>query len=343
MAQAVYDTGLSFMDFMAQVAPDGKTLMPIAEVLNQVNMPLQDGPVTPSNALVGHRVTVETALPTVSLGKFDQGIPTSKGTSEQRNESMALFVSANQIDNKYRKVWGPKFDQFRFGKDRPHVRAMSQQVALHFAYGEQGAQLDEGSFDGLAIRMPALQQPAPGTAGSQVWSKGTVVGGDGTSAYVVDWNADMGVHWIYPEMDANGGLEVKSFEEFPITDKDGSQYVGTRTEFYWAIGLAVENPNHIARLANIDTSDANLGATNTQGNIVDGLIDILSYMPGDEGFSRVIYIHPRIYAAWWKQLLGKGAPQYITQGEYLGKPAMMFNGHPLRRLDRLSIAEGTVS
>lgn len=344
MAGTVYDGGaLTWFDLQTQLAPDGKGLLPIAQVLNQINAPLQDGPITPSNAALAHRVTMQTALPAVSLGKFDQGIATSKGTTEQRTDAMALFVGANTIDNKYRRTMGAKFDEFRFRQDQPFMEAMSQKVALHYVYGEQGAQLDEGSFDGLAARMGTLQTPAPGTNGSQVWSKGAVVGGDGTSVYVVDWHPDMGAHWIYPENDTAGGLDMKSYEEFPITDKDGGTYVGTRTEWAWAIGLSVEDPRRIARLANVDTSDANLGGLNTQGNLVNGLVDILSYMPSKIGFNRVIYVHARIEAAWWKQLLDKGAPQYITQQEYLGENTLHFAGCPIRRLDQISLSESTVS
>lgn len=344
MATTNYDAGnLTFIDFFKQVAPDGKTLMPVAETLNQVNSVLQDGPMTPSNAMLGHRITVETALPTVSLGKFDQGIQLSKGTTEQRNEAMALFTSANQIDNKYRKPYGPKFDQFRFQKDRPHIRAMSQQVALHTVYGEQGAQIDEGSFDGFAVRMGSLQQPAPGSAGSQVWSHGSVTGGDGTSIYIIDWHADMGAHFIYPELDANGGLEVKNFENWIATDKDGTQYSASRSEFYWAIGVAVENPNHIARLANVDVSDANLGGLATQGYLIDDIINIVSYMPSADGFNRVMYVHPRILAAWRKQISSRGPSVVLTMDQYLGQLTPHFDGIPVRRLDRIAINEGTVS
>lgn len=343
MATAVFDVGYSWFDVQTQLAPDGKGFLPVAEVLNQINAPIQDGPATPSNAMIAHRTTMQTALPTVSLGKMDQGIASSKGTTEQRTEAMALFQAKNQIDNKYRKVLGPKFDEFRFRKDRPFIEAMSQKVALHLAYGEQGAQLDEGSFDGFAIRTAALQQPAPGVNGSQVWSKGAVVGGDSTSAFIVDWNADMGVHFIYPENDPSGGLDVKSYEDVNLNDKDGNQYFGTVTEFYWAIGVAVEDPRRLARLANIDVSDANLGGMNTQGNLITGLVDILSYMPDPMGFNRCIYLHGRLIAAWWKQLMDKAAPQQITREEYLGKPTLHFDGIPLRRLDQLSLAESTVS
>lgn len=343
MATAVFDTGYSWLDFQKQLAPDGKGFLPVAEVLSQTNAPLQDGPATPSNALIAHRVTMQSALPAVSLGKFDQGVPFSKGATEQRTETMALFQTKNSIDNKYRKVWGAKFDEFRFRKDRPFVEAMSQKVALHVTYGEQGAQQDEGSFDGFAIRMAALQQPNPGSNGSQVWSKGTVSGGDGTSMYVADWNADMGVHFIYPENDPSGGLDVKSYEDVNLTDKDGNQYFGTVTEFYWATGIAVEDPRRIARLANIDLSDANLGGANTQGNIANALVDVLTGMPDPMGFNRVIYCHNRILAAWEKQLMDKQNPLFITMEEYLGRKIPHFHGYPLRRLDQISTAEGTVS
>jgi hypothetical protein len=124
--------------------------------------------------------------------------------------------------------------------------------------------------------MPSLQQPAPGSSGSQVWSMGSVVGGDGTSMYIVDWQADRGCHWIYPAESASGGLIADDKGEIPVNDVDSNPFFAAVTEYMWAIGLAVEDPRRIARIANIDVSDANLGASATQGQLSDKLIDVLS-------------------------------------------------------------------
>ena len=343
MANSVADGGLTFLDYIKMKDPTGLKLMPSAAVLNQFNLPLQDGPVTPSNADLGHRVTIDTALPVTSIGKVNQGTARTKGTTEQRTEAMAMFTGKASVDIKMKYTLGAtKFAGMRASQDRKFIESMSQKVANTFLYGSGTA--DEGGFDGIATRMGALNAPAPGTNGSQVWSKGAVVGGDGASIFIVDWNADSGVHWIYPEMPESGGLVVHDHgEDVPLNDKDGNQYFAAVTEYYWNIGIAVEDPRHIARLCNIDTSDANLGGVATQGFLVDTLLDILGYMPPADGFNRVMYCHPRILVAWRKQILNKTAPLYITMEEYLGVITPHFEGIPIRRIDQASLAESTVS
>jgi hypothetical protein len=157
----VADTRLTFIDFQKQLDPSGKNLLPVAEVLNQINAPLQDGPITPSNADLGHRVTFRSGLPTVATGKMNKGVPRSKSTTEQRTESMALFVGRSEIDVKNRIAWGEsKFNMKRAGEDIAFAEAFSQYIAQQFIYGTIAT--DEATFDGLATRMPSLQQPAPG-------------------------------------------------------------------------------------------------------------------------------------------------------------------------------------
>lgn len=344
MANTVVDSALNFHDFQKLLDPTGTKAMPVVEVLNQINAPLQDGPITPSNALLGHRVEIRASLPTTTIGQINKGVPKSKGTTQQRNESMAMFVNRGSVDSRQKKLWGEEmFNNMRATQDRAAVESMSQYVASQFAYGSAAA--NSGGFDGLATRMSTLNAPAPGTNGSQVWSKGTVAGGDGTSVLICDWNADSGLHWIYPANSKSGGLDIEDKgENVPTLDADGTNsYFASVTEYTWSIGIAVEDPRRIARLANIDTSDANLGGTATQGLLIDSLVDILSYMPSPMGYNRVMYVHARILAAWRKQITGKSTPLYLTLEQYLGEMVPHFEGIPVRRLDQLLLSESTVS
>lgn len=342
MANQVSDGSITYFDYMKMLDPTGEKLMPVVQVLNQINAPLQDGPVTPSNSLLGHRTVVQASLPTTTVGKTNRGIARSKGTTEQHNETMAMFVNRTTQDQKQRHQIGEAlFADMQAKQDIPTIESMTQKVAYNFVNGSVAA--DEGGFDGLGTRMASLNAPAPGTNGSQVWSKGTVVGGDGTSIYIVDWQADRGCHWIYPKESKSGGLVVEDHENVPLNDNDGNQYFAAVTDYYWTIGIAVEDPRRIARLANIDASDANLGGVATQGLLIDSLVDIFSYMPSKLGFNRVMYVHARIWAAWWKQILNKTAPLFITPMEYLGEMMPHFDGVPVRRLDQISLAESTVS
>jgi len=332
---------ITFMDFIRALGPDGKSIMTVAEVLNQSNPMLQDGPILKSNADLGHRVTLRSGLPTVTTGKIDKGVPRSKSATEQKTESMALFVGRSEIDVRNKQTFGQdKYDRKRAQEDLSFAESFSQFVTLQALYGAVNS--DEGTIQGLATRMPALQQPAYGVGASQVWSKGTVTGGDGTSMYVVDWG-ERGAHWIYPEASSTGGLKSMDKGEHQVTDVDGNPFFADITEYNWSIGIAVEDPRHIARLANIDISDALLGTGMTQGRLTDSLMDVIGAMPAADGMQRIIYAPGRIIVGLNKQLNNLGAGVPLTVEEYLGKRMLHFQGAPLRQVDQISLSETTVS
>jgi len=338
---AVTDGRITFIDFMKTLDPSGTKIMPVAEVLNQSNPLLQDGPILASNADLGHRVTIRTGLPAVSTGKIDKGVPRSKSTTEQRTESMALFVGRSEIDVRQKLTWGvEKYNRKRATEDLAFAESFAQFITLQALYGSVNS--DEGTIDGLATRMPNLQQPTYGVGASQVWSKGTVVGGDGTSAFIVDWG-ERGVHWIYPVNSPSGGLQNMDRRDVPVTDVDGNPFFADVTEYDWNIGLAVEDPRRIARLANIDISDAALGTGMTQGRIVDSIIDVLGAMPSKTGFNRVIYVPGRIKVAFVKQIANMGAGVPLTMEQYLGELTPHYAGVPIRQVDQISLSESTVS
>jgi hypothetical protein len=339
---AITDGRITFLDFMKATDPTGTRIMTVAEVLNQNNPALQDGTMLPSNADLGHRVTIRTGLPVVSTGKINKGVPRSKSSTEQRTESMALFVGRSEIDVRMKKTFGmAKYNLKRASEDLTFAESFAQFITQQFLYGSINA--DEGTFDGLATRTPALQTPGPGVGASQVQSMGSVVGGDGTSMFVVDWG-ERGVHWIYPQQDsANGGLEQHDMQAHQVTDADGNPFFADITEFDWSIGIAVEDPRRLARLANIDISDANL-ASPTQGRLTDALAKVIGRMPPKAGYNRVIYAPLSLMIGFQTQAYNVGAGVPLTLGEYLGeRDVPHFLGVPIRQLDQFSLSEGTVS
>src|ERR1035437_3367345 len=86
------DGMLTFVDLIKMLDHAGN-MLPIAETLAQVNDPLQDGPISPSNGDFGHRIAVRSSLPKVGRGKVGKGVVRSKSTVAQRQESMAMFRS----------------------------------------------------------------------------------------------------------------------------------------------------------------------------------------------------------------------------------------------------------
>lgn len=327
----------TLLDIAKQTDPDGAPAM-VAEVLVEKAEMLQDGPSVPSNAQMGNRVTIRSSLPTVGFGRVNQGVARSKSSTKQHVDTIAIIRGLSEVDALELDIVGQAaFDAWRAGEDRSFLESMAQKAVETALYGDEDT--DDSAFTGLAARMAAL---AGSIYGSIVKSAGAIVGGDGTSMYIVDWGKD-GVEWIHPKnaTRGRGGVDAQDLGKQRVTDAEGNPFMAFVTEYLWMLGLTVHDPRHMARLANIDLSDAQLAAP-TQGVLVDKLVDILTAMPKPNGLQRVIYCHREIEAAFHKQAMNK-ANLALSMGEYLGQMTPMFWGYPIRGLDRISKAESAVA
>jgi hypothetical protein len=328
---------LTLLDFASTKDPNG-TQAQVFELMNQYNPPMQDAPAFPSNNVIGNRTTYRRSLPAVGTAKINKGVTKSKSAADQRMDPIGYFAGRSEIDSRIQKIEGTAaFLKKRRDEDLAFEEAFAQLVCNGIFYGN--TKLDEASFDGLAPRMASLNA---GTSlkDPQVWSQGTVSGADGCSIYVVDWG-ERAAKLIYPP-NTIAGLDVADKGEINVKDEDGTAdmfaYV---TAYDWFVGLAVEDVRHIGRLANIDTSDAQLDAP-TQGKLIDSLEQIMSFMPDPGAAQRVLYCPFKLYASFSKQARSF-ANQALTIRDYLGRPTPHFWEFPLRRVEQLSITEPTVS
>lgn len=326
---------LTLADHAKIIDPMGK-VMQVVEIMNQMNPIVQDLPAYPSNAPTGHRVTFRSSLPTVAFTKINKGTSRSKGETEQRTDSIGLIAGLSEVDTKIKRVIGAAaVAAERAKQDDGFVEAIAQLLALTILYGDTKS--NEASFDGLAPRLASLQ--TSDIHKSIVKSMGSVSGSDGTSIFIVD-AGERAAHLIFPEA-STAGIETSDKGEIRVTDADSNPMMAFVTEYNVSLGLSVEDPRHIARLANIDVSDANL-ASPTQGAIYDALSDILALMPPRGGNTRVMYCHPLLYGAFRKQAMSK-ATMALTMEQYLGQFEPHFDGCPIRRCEQVSITETTVS
>lgn len=323
----------NLLDLAKELDPNGSPAM-IAEVLNETNPIVQDAPVYPSNAMMGNRVTLRSSLPTVPWGKLNKGAIRSKSSVRQQVDAIGYLHGLSEVDARHRKILGEAaFNRHRWLEDKTFIESMNQTVASTILYGDE--KTNPLGFTGLAPRLATLN---PDTiTDSRVRSMGTVTGGDGTSIYVIDWSEDT-CHLTYPMNSSTVGLEVEDLGKQRVDDVDGNPFTAYVTEFHWMVGLTVKNPRHIARLANIDVSDANV-ASPTQGTLIYAMIDLLVGMPQQKG-TRVAYTDRRIVGALMKQAKTNAE---VSIAEWQGQQTPHILGIPVRALDQISIAESTVS
>lgn len=322
--------------------PDGKVAQ-VVEILDEMNPILQDAPSYAGNAPLGNRVTLRSSLPAVQFTKFNKGTPRSKSTYEQRVDTMGIIDGASEIDVKFKIGLTPaRVDEHRRLQDRGFIESISQTVATTIVYGDERS--NEAAFTGLAPRMATLGTPM---TGAKVITAGGA-GADNASAYVVDWSENY-VHLIRPESGEGGGNQLgivtRDLGEQRVTDADGNPFQALVTTYMVAMGLTVKDPRHLGRLANIDVSDiANAGLGGYAGpDLIIKLTDLLTEMPDPNGARRVIYVPNRIWGALHKIALAKSNAA-LTLQDYTGRGLLpFFWNYPIRRLDRLSLAEALVS
>jgi hypothetical protein len=325
---------LTLLDIARQADPDGGPAQ-VVDVLTQTNAMLQDAPAYPANAPTGNRVTLRSSLPTVTFAKINQGVVRSKGATEQKVDTIGLIAGLSEVDSKLKTVVGDgAFTKARWNEDAGFLESMGQLAATTLLYGSEAT--NEASFTGFAPRMAALNQ-GTSIAASQVWD-----GGGSTargSMFIIDWH-ERYVHLIYPEASI-AGISTRDLGETRVTDADSNPMLAYVTAYDWSLGLTVKDPRHIGRLANIDTTDANLDSPTK--NLINKLVDVMSMMPDPNGANRVIYCPPRLWSALWKQAINKSNAA-LSVMDYMGKgPTPAFAGYPIRRMDKATLAESAVA
>ena len=325
----------SMLDVAKLLNPDGSAAL-VAEVLQQSNPFLQHAPYLPSNAEMGNRVTIRTSRTTAGWTRVNQGYTPTKGTTKQQVDTIGILSSSSEIDARILKTQGKEaFEAQRGADDRSHMQVLSETVASTILYGSQLT--DEAAFTGLQLR---LETAATSISGSQVKKHHTSPSGsDYTSIYTVDWHADY-VHLIYPKKSTVPmGLDTQDKGEERVDDADGNPMRAYVTTYDWMVGLTVKDPRHIARLCNIDVSQA---LTDSTTLLVNSLIQMLNGMPQKNGAMRAMYMSRNILSAFELQLLSKSNILFSWQ-EYLGEKVLTFKGIPLYACDAVSEAESLVA
>ena len=297
---------MNLVDIAKREDPSGM-LADIAEVLNESNDVVKDIPMMPSNAPFGHRVTMRSSLPTVSFSKINKGTARTKGSTSQVVDTIGMLVAMSEVDAKLADVV-LDFNAKRASDDAAFLEAFSRKVAENIFYGNET--LEEDGFTGLAPRMGSLQTSAYTT--SYVKAHHSSPGTDLTSIYIVDWGK-RGCHGIYPPARAAGGLKKEDLGKQRVQDDASAWMSAFVTEYSWYMGLTVEDPRHIARLANIDISQA---LADTSVSLVKSLVEVMnalwkSAMRGVSGLAwacLAICFRVSVMRAVW-MLLGQRVPQ----------------------------------
>lgn len=334
---AVNAARLTLIDIAKRQDPSG-VLADIAEVLHQSNPIVQDMPLYPSNAPFGHRVTMRSSLPDVSWSKFNKGSAKSKSSTKQVVDTIGMLVALSEVDAKLKDVV-TDFDAHRRSEDEAFLEKFSQTVANTIFYGNELT--EESGFTGLQPRMNSLQTSVYTTSYVKGYGAGQDTPSDLSSIYIVDWGK-RGVHGIYPPAYAAGGLAKEDQGKQRVLDSDNNAFMAFATEYKWYVGLTVEDPRHMARLANIDISETLADTAASAGSLIVMLQEVIAAMAPRAGMQRVAYAHRSIIQAIRGQVFAKSNLALSVQ-EYLGEWTPHVDGVPIVACDQVSGSETVIT
>lgn len=324
-------TDLTLLDVAKRLDPDGGAA-DIAELLNTDNEMLIDMPWVEGNLPTGHRVTVRTGLPDVAWRKLNQGVPQSKSTTAQIDESCGMLEAFGQVDIDLAMLNG-NTAAFRMGENRGFIEAMNQEMQSTLIYGDTSVNPER--FLGIAPRFGDITGPE--NAENIIDASGSST--DNTSIYLVGW-APHTVHGIYPK-GSKAGLIHEDLGIDTVTDSSGRKYRAYHDRYQWKCGIAVRDWRYIVRIANIDVSDLTYNA-GSGANLIDLMTRALERIHSLNGVRPVFYANRTIRSYLRRQTVAKIAGSTLTYDAVGGKPVLSFSEVPVRRVDAITNAETRV-
>jgi hypothetical protein len=331
---------LTLLDLSKRMSPDGK-VDPVAELLSQQNMILEDIVYVEANQPTSHVVGIRTGLPAVYWRQYNAGVPSSKSTTAQITEPCAMMEARSHIDAKLLKLNGNSA-AFRLSEESAFIEAMGQEMVSKIFNGNVGVDLK--TFSGLATRYSST---TAGNGGNVILAGGA--GSDNASMYLVGWNTDT-VFSPFPK-GSQAGLMTKDLGEESVQDASGNWYQAARSLFQWDAGLVVKDWRYVVRIANIDVSDW-IGVTGSQAttastNLIKLMIRAIARIPNTTKARMAFYANRSIAEGLMIQALDRSNQALAVQpainqfGTTIQQ--LTFLGIPVRLVDGLGIAETLVS
>lgn len=329
-------TQLTLADLAKRTDPNGMVSQ-IVEMLAAQNDMLDDIPWIEANEVTSHLVTVRTSLPAGTHRAYNEGISSSKSTTAQYRETLAMLEDYSKVDKAMIELHGNQAS-YRASEDAAFLEGLAQTCMNTILYGN--TLTSPKAITGIIPRYNNLS----GIENAEQIIDGGGSGSDNCSILLVGWG-EKTVHGLYPK-GQKMGLQARDLGEDTLLDASSKEYQGYRTHFKWDYGMAIEDWRYIARMANIDVSDLALaGKSGYSGaDIINGLIDLMSLLPSVNkvGVTYAFYANRRVWTALYKLALVKAAGGLTVRELNNGRFGVDFMGIPIRRVDSMLNTEARV-
>jgi len=322
---------LTLADYSKRTGPDGK-IDPIAELLSQQNLILEDVVWREANQSTSHVVTIRTGLPAVYWRQYNAGVPSSKSTTAQITEPCAMLEARSHIDAKLLQLENNSA-AFRLSEESAFIEGMGQEMTGKLFNGNVG--VDMKTFSGLATRYSST---TAGNGGNVILGGGA--GADNASIYLVVWG-EQTVFGTFPK-GSRAGLISRDLGEESVQDASGGWYQAARSLFQWDGGLVVKDWRYAVRIANIDVS--NLVGVTSAADLTDLMTKAIWRIPNIKAGKPAFYMNRT--CAEMLDILRRNdvvSGGGLTYDNVDGKWTPRFRGIPIRIVDQLVTETSAIS
>ena len=343
---------LTLLDHAKRMDPRGNVAR-IAELLTQTNEMLMDLVSMEGNLPTGHRTTIQVGLPTIYYRSINEGIPTSRGSTVQVDEGVAIAEARSEVDLDLAMLNG-NTAAFRFTEARMFLEAMNQKIATGMVYGNPAN--DPAEFLGFAPRYSDFNAGN----GQNIIDAGGRDALEQTSVWLVCWG-DNTIFCPYPKGSQAGILQEdlgrQTAFEYGSPSFNGRRMEVLAERFQWKIGLCVKDWRAAVRIANIETNDfAGLSnelnpkaTTPPYQDLLHLMAKAVSRIPKNvRSISRpAFYMNASVFSVLMRTALEKSnaALSIQTALSQFGTPYQMlsFLGIPIRQMDAIVNTEAVIT
>lgn len=333
---------LTLMDIAKRTDPDGSAAV-VAELLHQTNPILDDIPWMEGNLPTGHRSTIRTGLPAVSLRRLNEGVASSKSTTQQITDGASIVEAWSTVDERVLKL-AKNPAAVRMDEASAFIESMGQTVAELIFYGDQS--VDDREFNGLSVRYAT----PGGATGDNIIDAGGA-GADNGSVWLVGWGKGK-VMGMYPRGTA-GGLKHRDHGLRPVMDNSsnpaGAKFSAYEDQWTWDCGLIVHDWRYAGRIGSIDISDLKDPSAGTQEltdyatNLMYQMVKMTHRIPNLQACRPVWYMNRAVFEGLDVQHVAHGAANAIKHEDVVGAgPKYTFRGIPIRICDQLLTTETAI-
>ncbi len=339
----VTPVAMSLLDWSKTRAPRGG----VAQVINVLSQRLEvveDALWTEGNLDTGHRTTITTGLPDVYWRSYNLGIPSSKMTTAQVDESVAKMESHSECDRELAELGG-NAAQYRALRANHYIEAMGQMYLQTLFYGN--ASLGDG-FTGLA---PRYSSTAAGNGQNIILGGGA---GTSTSLWLLCWSPET-IFGIFPR-GMQAGLVVRDLDVQLIRRTDPVELIERTFEAYveifkWDVGLVVADWRYAVRIANLDVAAlkalSGTQAPATTTNVLHSMLKAIDILP-TQNMGKCVFVGNRLVKNAITRIAAEkssSAVTFETAANQFGqqRQTMAIQGIPFRICDKILNTEGVVT